>query len=384
MTADLVGRGKAIAERLNTLAGYPNGQPDAPSVPGSRNRDTELGTDLVPGSLRSIREPGTEPEKRLYVDICALLDGTLPEPPAPLLLRRRDGHAIFYAGQVNLLFGDPESGKSWICLVCAAEALKKGRRVLVVDLDHNGPAATVSRLIALGAPQDRLRDPNMFRYCEPEDRTELRQVVDDSKLWRPAVAVVDSIGELLPLHGLNSNSADEFTAVHSNVLKPLAKAGAAVLAVDHLAKSADSRAHGPGGTAAKRRAIGGVSIRVKARKPFTPGHGGEAQLLVNKDRHGGLRANCPVGDREPVAGTFRLLAFADGVLEWQLLPPVDGERNEDESVPPDDIAAVASLEPPPSTVEDARERLGWRKQRAANALRAWREDPGAASPEAGR
>lgn len=63
-------------------------------------------------------------------------------------------------------------------------------------------------------------------------------------MWRPAVAVVDSIGELLPLHGLNSNSADEFTVVHSNVLKPLAKAGTAVLAVDHLAKSADSRAHG--------------------------------------------------------------------------------------------------------------------------------------------
>lgn len=218
--------------------------------------------------------------------------------------------------------------------------------------------------------------PTCSDTAKPEDRTELRQVVDDSKLWRPAVAVVDSIGELLPLHGLNSNSADEFTAVHSNVLKPLAKAGAAVLAVDHLAKSPDSRAHGPGGTAAKRRAIGGVSIRVKARKPFTPGHGGEALLLVNKDRHGGLRANCPVGDREPVAGTFRLLAFTDGILEWQLLPPVDGERNEDESAPSEDIAAVASLEPPPSTVEDARERLGWRKQRAANALRAWREQHG--------
>jgi hypothetical protein len=69
-----------------------------------------------------------------------------------------------------------------------------------------------------------------------------------------------------------------------NVLKPLAKAGAAVLAVDHLAKSPDSRAQGPGGTAAKRCAIGGVSVRVKARRPFTPGRGGEALPVVNKDR----------------------------------------------------------------------------------------------------
>lgn len=220
----------------------------------------------------------------LYVDISGLLDGTLPEPPAPALLRRSDGHKLIYAGQVNLVFGDPESGKTWICLAAATEALKDGRRVLVIDLDHNGAEATVHRLLALGAPEDRLRDPAIFRYCEPEDRTELRRVVKDTKKWRPAVAVVDSIGELLPLRGANSNNSDEFTTVHTNVLKPLAKAGAAVLAVDHLAKSPDSRAQGPGGTAAKRRAIGGVSVRVKARRPITPGRGDEALLVVNKDR----------------------------------------------------------------------------------------------------
>lgn len=373
MNDELIGRGKIIAERLNHLAGHPNGRLVEVPVPGSLNRDTEPGTVAVPGSLPSIREPGTEQENRIYVDISALLDGTMPEPPAPVLLRRSDGAALFYAGQVNLLFGDPESGKTWICLACVVEALRDNRRVIVIDLDHNGPAATVSRLVALGAPIDALRNPNLFRYCEPEDRTELRQVVDDCKVWRPAVAMVDSIGELLPLHGLNSNSADEFTVVHSNVLKPLAKSGAAVLAVDHLAKSADSRAHGPGGTAAKRRAIGGVSIRVKARKPFTPGHGGEALLVVNKDRHGGVRALCPFGDREPVAGTFKLLAFNDDILEWRFTAPADGERNDDETASPEDVAAISALDPPPTTVEDARERLGWRKQRASNALRAWRD-----------
>ena len=183
-----------------------------------------------------MREPGTDDEKPLYVDISAMLDGTAPEPPEPILLKRSDGRRLFYAGQVNLLFGDPESGKTWIGLACAVEALHAGRRVLVMDLDHNGPQSTVHRLLALGAPQDRLRDPGVFRYCEPEDRTEVRQVVDDSVQWRPAVAVVDSIGELLPMHGANTNSADEFTTVHSSVLKPLAKAGAAVLGVDHLAK----------------------------------------------------------------------------------------------------------------------------------------------------
>jgi len=353
-----------------------NAERQLATVPGSRNRGREPGTARQNGAGSRFRTPGTGTGNRnrnpIYQDISALLDGTVPDPPEPALLTRSDGHKLFYAGQVNLLFGDPESGKTWICLACVVEALKAGRRVIIVDLDHNGAAATVHRLLALGAPAHALRNPDLFRYCEPDDRDELRHVVTDCKAWRPAVAVVDSIGELLPLHGSNSNSADEFTAVHSSVLKPLAKAGAAVLAVDHLAKSADSRAQGPGGTAAKRRAIGGISVRVKVHQPFTPGHGGQAVLLVNKDRHGGVRAHCPVGDREPVAGMFKLLAFTEGVIEYQFTAPAHGDRNDDEHAPAEDVAAVDQLDPPPKNVDDARQRLGWRKQRASNALRAWR------------
>src|SRR5690625_675016 len=371
----------------------PGTEPEPRAVPGSRsvpgtdespgtareplgeNYGETAGHSSVPGSLHAFREPGTAGDDGppLYVDIAALLDGTVPEPPEPQLGRRADGVCLFYPGQVNWIFGDPEVGKSWLCLASIVEALRAGRKALVIDLDHNGAAATVRRLVDLGAPIEALRDHNRFRYCEPEDRTEVRQVVADSVQWRPAVALVDSIGELLPMYGASSNSSDDFTLAHTQVLKPLAKAGAAVLVNDHLAKSPDSRAAGPGGTAAKRRAIGGVSLRVKIKKPFTPGHGGSAILLINKDRHGGLRKHCPVGDREPVAGTFKLLAFADGVLEWAIYPPADGERNEDENAPAEDVAAVAALDPPPTTVEDARQRLKWQKQRAVAALRTWRQ-----------
>ncbi len=336
--------------------------------PREPQKQSEL---TVPGS----RSRGTEPGTVRYVDVAALLDGTLPEPPAPDLLRRSDSNALFYAGQVNLLFGDPESGKTWVALAAVEEALREGRTALVVDLDHNGPAATLSRLVALGAPVVALRDPSRFLYCEPDDRIEMAGVVAHMAKWHPGVAVVDSIGELLPLFGSSSNSADEFTTVHTRVLKPLARSGAAVLAVDHLAKGQDSRAHGPGGTAAKRRAIGGVSVRVKVKDAFTPGHGGAAYLSVNKDRHGGLRAHCPTGDREPLAGVFKLNAFADGVLTWTVAAPVEGERNPDETAPPSDVAAVNALDPPPSTVDDAQTRLRWNRQRTAHALKAWREQP---------
>jgi hypothetical protein len=119
-----------------------------------------------------------------------------------------------------------------------------------------------------------------------------------------------------------------------------------------------------------------VSIRVKSTVAFTPGHGGEALLTINKDRHGGVRAHCPVGDREPVVGRFKLRAFKDEVLTWELVAPASDERNEEESAPAEDIAAIAALDPSPTTVEEARQRLKWQKQRAANALRAWREQGG--------
>jgi hypothetical protein len=369
------------------------GTVDSSTVPGTDPEPHDLGESTVPSSVVPVPEPGTagsgpsavpgsriggaEPGTAAYCDVAALLDGTLPKPPTPGLLKRSDGCGLFYAGQVNWVFGDPESGKTWVCLACAVEILNAGGKVIVVDLDHNGAPGTVSRLLALGASVAALRDPARFLYCEPEDRTAMLAVVAHMAEWKPDVAVVDSIGELLPLFGSSSNSADDFTTVHTRVLKPLARTGAAVLAVDHLAKGQDSRAHGPGGTAAKRRAIGGVSIRVKVKDAFTPGVGGSAYLSVNKDRHGGLRAHCPTGDREPLAGLFKLNAFADGVLTWSVSTPGAGERNPDESAPPGDVAAVAALDPVPETVDDAQLRLRWGRQRTARAVKAWREQEAA-------
>ena len=316
--------------------------------------------------------PLSETRNALYFDIGGMLDGTLPEPPEPLLLERSDGSCVFYAGEVNVLFGDPECGKTMIADAAAAEALRDGRRVVILDLDHNGPGSTVSRLLMLGAPSPALRDSERFRYVEPEDPEHLLRVVTDLRAWRPAVAIIDSLGELIPLFNGSSNSPDDFTTVHARVVKPLAMAGAAVVCIDHLAKGAESRSLGSTGTLAKRRVVGGASIRVKLLDAFTPGKGGRALLTVNKDRHGGLRRNCPTGDKEPVAGTF-LLNVVDGLTEWRLKAPHLDERNPTEAAPLADLEAIRALDPPPSSVRDARERLGWNTKRAVIGMRDFRD-----------
>ena len=316
----------------------------------------------------------------LYADVAGILDGTIPEPPAPTILATEGNYSLFYEGQVNLIFRDPECGKTWLALCAAAEALQDERSVLVLDLDHNGVESTVSRLLKMGVPVDVLRDPGKFRYAEPEDDEHLRNIITDVQSGdAPHVAIVDSVGELMPLLGYNSSSPDDFTLAHARVLKPLAVAGAAVLAIDHLPKGADSRGAGPTGTAAKRRAVGGVSLRVTVKDQFIPDRGGCASLGVNKDRHGGLRRHVLTEGQEPSAGVFHLDSSGD-TITWRITAPKSGEALSTFSgTITSDVAELSALDPPPKSQRDVQERLKWGGSRAAEALRAYRSGsaPGA-------
>lgn len=306
-----------------------------------------------------------------YADVGALLDHGEVKPPAPTVGLRDDGIGLFYRGQLNLIFGNPESGKTLTAQCALVDELSRGNSGLIIDLDHNGAAATVHRLVAMGADDTVLRDLDRFRYAAPEDAQEILALVADAAVWRPSVVIVDSIGELLPLFAASSNSPDDFTRVHTATLKPLAASGAAVIGIDHLAKNTDSAAYGSTGTAAKKRAIGGTSLRCAIIEPFIVGQGGKAQLTVNKDRHGGLRAACPAEDREPLAAVF-ILTGNGGDVSWRFAPPKAGQHPADTEVPEGDVRALTELQPPPTSQRDVKERLGWGSTRALNALRAWR------------
>lgn len=313
-------------------------------------------------------------EVRLYVDVAALLADGLPEPPEPRLLRRRDGRALFYAEKVNVVFGDPECGKTMIALAACAEALNEGRRVTVLDVDHNGAAEIVSRLIMLGARPQHLADPTQFRLHEPDDADELRAVITSMCGWRPAVAVVDSLGEVIPMLGLSSNSPDDYSTAHREVLTAMADAGAAVIAIDHMPKSEDARLHGQTGTVAKRRAVNGTSLRVTLAETFIPGRGGAASMQIHKDRTGGLRAHCPAIGKNAPAGRFVMETHPDGTTDWWVTAPdAAADPTGPGSASIDDIVELDSLDPEPASVRDVKTRLGWGGTRATAALKGWKE-----------
>lgn len=358
--------------------------PDVPPI----SSGTGTGTS-DPESVPDV--PGTFPEgdkPALFFDVAAMLKGGAPARPCTRWVHRTDGMALFYSGQVNLVFGDPEGGKSWLVLGGVAEALADGGKAVVVDLDHNGPEATVQRLLDLRVDPDVLSDPDRFRYVEPDDAAHLLEIVRACVAWRPDFAMVDSIGELLPIFGYSSNSPDDFTAAHARVLKPLARAGACVVAVDHLAKNAASREQGPTGTAAKARAVGGSSIRVEVTEAFTPGRGGKARLSLRKDRHGSLRAACPSERGEPYVGLFRLEALDNGQLRWYVYAPDDApEAAARPSTGPtsrgamtvaealDKLDELPESERPRPTVKAVQKALGCSNGLASDVVKALKERP---------
>ncbi len=203
----------------------------------------------------------------------------------------------------------------------------------------------------------------------------------------PTVVVVDSLGELMPIMELSSNSPDDYTVAHRKVFTPMSSAGSCVIYIDHLPKSDEARAHGQTGTLAKRRAVNGVSLRVTSTEAFAPGRGGAASMAVVKDRPGGLRAHCPVTGKTQPAGRFVMTPFvvanpdpAKTPLAWHVTVPRSDGPTPDGTLM-GDVAALDALDPEPKSKRDVQERMGWGSSRAQNALARWRERKRASAEE---
>lgn len=314
---------------------------------------------------------GEELDLPRWADIAAFLNGGELAGPKPEILTRKDGAAIFYAGQVNTIFGDSEAGKSWIALAAVAEHLNDGGSAALIDLDHNGIGGFIPRLLRLGVPADVVTDPDRLRYLEPEDAHEYLAAVRDCRTWAPGIVLVDSLGELLPLFGASSNSPDEFTAVHSRALKPLAMVGSCVLVIDHTPKNAETAAAGATGTNAKKRATGGTSLRVTVNTAYAKGRGGSSRLDVHKDRHSGLKTYCPPG-REPHAGTFHLTDTPTGDLTWTITPPATQLPPDAHTKPATTLEDALRAHPEAATVAELTRAVLGREGSRAEKAKTWR------------
>jgi hypothetical protein len=270
-------------------------------------------------------------------DLAWVLTGQAPEIPPPVWCKRTDGVGLFYEGKVNGLYGDPEHGKTWVAQIAAVEALHAGRMAVMVDVDHNGPNHTAARLALLGARWEHIADPNRFRYYEPEDGDQVLAAIADIIRLKPTIYILDSLGEIFPLFGVNSNDGDEVTGVMRKVAMAPADAGATVITIDHMPKGSDARATGYAiGSTAKKRMMRGSYLRVEAAVKPVPGKIGRLQLRIEKDTSGELRKACGGG----YAGTLVLDSTQAHVTTWSIGD--DAPKNDDGTVRPTHLMEAVS------------------------------------------
>jgi hypothetical protein len=242
--------------------------------------------------------------------------------PPPDLCQLDDGFGLFYRGRINGIHGEPECGKSWVAWIAVSQLLLNGGRALYLDYEDSEHGAA-QRLAALGVSRQAATGPQ-FGYLRPEEPLGANGTAE-YRAWVGLLAagwdliVVDSHNEAMTLEGLDPSDNKEAGVFARRLARPAIESGAAVLLLDHVAKSSDTRGTWAIGAQQKRAMIRGASYVVTKRRPFGRGLEGEATLTVAKDTPGAIRQR--TGGDPHVA---RLTLASDGLtgqVHYQLMVP---------------------------------------------------------------
>ncbi|MBN9619764.1 MAG: AAA family ATPase, partial [Actinobacteria bacterium] len=235
----------------------------------------------------------------------------------PSVLVRADGRALLYPGRTHVVYGEPESMKSWLCLVATAEQLAAGSAVLYVDFEDD-EHETVDRLRCLGVRDTAIKEG--FIYVRPDDplpSKARKKWMATIATYAPSLVVLDGVTEGMALHGLEPLDNRDI-AEWNRLPRALADAavdlstgylGPAVVSIDHAAKDRENRS-GPLGGVHKTAGISGAAYYLEASSPFGLGLEGVAKVRVVKDRPGRVR-EVAAGAKHNQAGSLTLSSDRD-------------------------------------------------------------------------
>ncbi len=267
---------------------------------------------------------GTSALDAVCPDLGPYLDGTFTAPE-PTIGFREDKAPLFYAGEINRVFGKSESGKTWLTLLCGLQHLQAGGHFVFCDYE-NGPAGVIPRLLNLGAPRELLTS-GRFRYLDLRDTmltADMRTAI--VKAHTNAVVVIDSVAGLITSNAKSSNYVDDVEALLTRDMAVLTRAGCSLIFIDHESDRGENGGRSSG-SHRKRDLISGVSFRVEPSTPFQKWSAqgapdGRSRVYVDKDRHGSVRAASVrvAGDRDHF-GDLALRPYQDGSVSCKLWWP---------------------------------------------------------------
>jgi hypothetical protein len=232
----------------------------------------------------------------------------LGQEEPPTMLRREDGNCLLYPGRINAIFGESESGKTWLALEAIRQELEKNNIVFYIDFEDSA-RGILNRLKTMRVPTDKFK---LFRYANPDTKLEpgIGELMrTEIMAYLPTLIVVDGVNAAMNLLGLDLEKNKDATEFSQRILKPLRVGGAGILTIDHVTKSKDNRGNYAIGAQAKRADIDGAAFAVSVAMPFGRGLDGALDILCTKDRPGFVRAICP--DAKTV-GIANLKSAPDG------------------------------------------------------------------------
>lgn len=242
--------------------------------------------------LRPVEADGIEPvsyEESTWraLDLQPFLDGTFT-PPRTEIFKRTDDEALFYPGKVHSIYGESESGKSWIAQIAAAELLKMCQKVIYIDFESDA-LDIVNRLSILGVSHAEILQ--FFSYIRPDTSYN-----PSDPNWQKILeggtrlVIIDGVTEALNLWGKETKDNDGITQWMRIFPRVIAsRSGACVVTIDHVTKDRETRGRFAIGGQAKLATIDGAAYLVEPLEALAPGRIGSLTVRVTKDRPGFVR-----------------------------------------------------------------------------------------------
>jgi RecA/RadA recombinase len=265
-------------------------------------------------TLDRIRGDKTDREDKPEPQVAVSLSSRIATPKPASLLTRSDGVSLLYRGLVHDIHGPSESGKSWVALIAAVEAIRAGGRVALVDFESN--AETISERLQLLGLSDT--DLSALDYFAPDG---VEPPYAEIGQFAYALVIIDGVTVALETSGVSSLDQGGVAGWYRRVPHKLAtETGAAVLLVDHVTKT-ETTSRFAIGAVAKLAAITGASFAVRSGR-FGRGSVGRIRLYLAKDRPGflGSATGGRSGDLAEI-GTVTLDSTAPGRVSVEIEPP---------------------------------------------------------------
>ncbi len=202
--------------------------------------------------------------------------------PVPTVVAISDGGGLFYPSLPNVIFGDPSAGKTALVQHAAAEELREGRAVYVVDYETHAES-WLTRLLALGLTREQI--VGKLHYLAVHEG--LRPPTEFDPTAR--LVIIDSLSSVIDTTGGDSNSIEGVEAAYRQVVSPFTRAGLAAVIIDHVGNGDKSR---PMGSIRKTGLVQGAMYRIAQDEGMKFGRGrtGSSTLSLHKDNPGGTGA----------------------------------------------------------------------------------------------